>query len=473
MGKLSVILVFAAILTGGTLVFNMQRTSLDTDTRLAYQQEQFFAREAAFAGMEIEMRERIRLVIPTDPPTGFTAGISGVNDVPYNGAFYSVTGNLGACPGVADWDSLATYGYPSVSPGLLMDVTSVGRYGSGVNAVYHEVNGCYVVIPAASSTPPWSEYAFISNDDFNFNGGVSVDTISGLGNIHSNGTMDLGPNVSITGNVTYTEEGGTIHHNAETGIVQEGEGITMTPFDPYVPGYIPDATAGHRVDNTTLDLKNSEVIAPPGWFDGKELSAGELGTKENPFYWYVEGDINISGNTHIRLPVFTIVVSTGSLSISGSASVTVSKDASPESSSSVDVKTWIESNLSPEGEGMLGWYVNGDYYLPNHYDPRIDENTNGGVTLGGTGNFVGNVFTNGNYTLQGGGQGSNLIGSVAAYGTIEGKGGGQGNNQARNFWYAGMAEEIIHPGAMIHSNIISLISISEWVDPVIRNTGGI
>jgi hypothetical protein len=478
MGKLSIILVFAAILTGGTLVFNIQRTSLDTDSRLAYQQEQFFAREAAFAGMEIEMRERLRLVQPNINPDGFTVGI-GINDVPYNGAFYSVTGTLGSCQALgaspANWDTLgvAPYNFPTgVNNGQIMDVTSVGRYGTGANATFHEVNGCFVVLNASSSLPPWSDYAFISNDHFEFNGGVSIDTINGIGNVHSNSSIDLGPRVRIAGNVTYVTDG-DIKNGTQTASFQEGTGVSMEPFDPYLPTYIPDASLGHRVDNVTQNLQNSEIIAPPGWSENTVLEPGQLGTKENPFYWYIDGDLSISGNIHVRLPVYTIVVATGSFSVEGSASVTVSKEPKPESNSDADVKAWIESNLSPEGEGMLGWYVNGEYYLPNNYDPRIDEDTTGGVDLKGTGNFVGNIFTNGSFTLSGGGQGSNIVGSVAAYGTITGNGGGQGNNQARNFWYAGMADEIIHPGAMIPSNIISLVSISEWVDPVIKNTGGI
>jgi hypothetical protein len=468
MGKLSVILVFAAILTGGTLVFNMQRTSLDTDSRLAYQQAQFFAREAAFAGMEIEMRESIRLVAPGNPPTGFSSGFS-VPFQPYEGAFYSVNAVRGSCPNVANWDSLGTlYNYPSVSAGLLMDVTSVGRYGTGADAIYHEVNGCYVVINAASSTPPWSEYAFISNEDFTFNGAVSVDTIAGLGNIHSNGTMDLGPQVRIAGNVTYVESG-TTKPGTETGSFQPGEGVSMTPFDPYEVTYMPDASLGHRIESASPSISGDVTIAPSTW-NGSPPAAGELGSKENPYYWYINGDLTLGGTTHLRLPVYTIIVITGDLTVGGSASVTVSEESAPASGSGSALTSWIESNLSPEGEGMLGFYVNGTYYEPNG---SINDPAPGGVELNGTGNFVGNVFTNGSYTLSGGGQGSNLIGSVAAYGDVTGHGGGGGANRARNFWYAGMADEIVHPGTMIPSNIISLISISEWVDPVIRNTGGI
>ncbi len=435
MGKMSVILVFAAILIGGTVLYSMQQSSLQAGEHTSANQLESMARNAAHAGLERELRDVFRTVTATIPPGDWSSFQR--LDVPYNGGTYSVVGEVGDCSGVdinsAQMDSIRNR--PNFNPSQhLIDVTATGTYPiprgqryQDMTEIQHQVQACYVRLDQSDPVPPAFDYAFISNDNFRFNAGIDVKALDGEGNIHSNDDMYLGPNVDINGHVTYEESAdGTLHNNASASSFEPGPGVPMEPFDP--EEYRPEDM--HDLYTTPDDI-------PGGDFQIGDEAYGKDGTA--PFVWFHDGDLTLDGTQHLHLPGHTTIIVTGEFKVGGSANITATNTL-PTDPQYDDTEEWIEHNIDESGDVKAAFFVDDD------------------IEIHGSGSIVGNLFTNGDFTLSGGGTGSNLVGSVSAVGEIDGRGGGTG----RNFWYASISEQNVIPGVKIPLELISMIAISEW-----------
>src|SRR5690606_20387986 len=79
-------------------------------------------------------------------------------------------------------------------------------------------------------------------------------------------------------------------------------------------------------------------------------------TADNPFIWFVDGNFSMSGNTHLILPGYTIIVVTGTLSISGTADITGIAELPPRKGSESEMRDWIyEIGRASCREGVTNW----------------------------------------------------------------------------------------------------------------------
>jgi hypothetical protein len=442
MGNMSIILVLAAILSAGTALFTMQRTSLATDTALSTQQFEYLAREAAFAGMEIEMREAVLQVDVSLNPTWTGVNFAGT-EKPYNGGTYKVTGTPGSCSRtVNDLSTLSGAPFFLASNNQLLEVTATGKYSVSDENVYHEVVTCFVVVDASSAVPPAFKYAFVSNQHLNFNSNIDIIAyLDGMGSIHSNSSLYLGSNVTIDGHVTMVD----INHKdtdnkadpSQIGSWGPGDSVPLKPFDPAEYNTNPNPFIG--LSGASMSGNNVTV-------DNTARIGGPHCTLEAVCDYYLPGHLLVKG--HLIVEGFTRIVIAGELNVQGNASVTADGTLPPDKATETQLKEWIDRQLADDGKTKTAFYVNGV------------------VDIGGGAQMVGTIYTNGDFRLGGGGSGTNLVGSVAAVGSMDTKGGGKGGN----FWYAPITEQIVLPGVIVPENIITVAGASEWRNAVIKHS---
>jgi len=452
MGKLSLLLVIAALFTSGLVFYNVQGNTLRADQRVWDQQQHVLARDAASTGLSVAVR---RLADNLNGNWQTVATALQQTDVAHNGGTYSVAATTGtdcsALPSADVTTALASYGVTNAARDVIQ-ITSTGSYASaGGTPRRHQIVACYLQADWNDPMPPSFLYSFISNNTFTFNGGIEVTSIAnldGYGNIHSNNNMVLGPQVTIQGHATMSSlTGNSVHQNTSVVSFGQGPSVPMTAFDPNVfrtqnnipASGQPSLTNGtFRYDGGNVSLSGNVTIRDP------DMPADH--NVNTPYIWFVNGDLTISNNAHLTLPDHTIIMVTGTINIGGSASVTVTGTEPPNNANSTQFNAWVNQQLH-EGRPPIAWYGNGN------------------VTLGGQGSVVGNFYTNGNFTLNGGGQGGNLVGSVAALGTVTGHGGGQGTN----FVYAQVGQQNVIPGVLLPGKQIVRLALAEWTGPVLDN----
>ncbi|MFW5973181.1 MAG: hypothetical protein ACOCTG_04250 [Bacteroidota bacterium] len=409
----------------------MQQTQQLTDAALSEYQYHLLAREAATAGHTLAGRTLSRNVLTTG-----AWGTVAWKDVAHDGGTYSVSVTPDACSNLSSDKRLAVQFALNLSAGDLIEVTSTGQYEApfGADSLQgHSIVACYAKSKTSSGMPPALEFAFISQQTFDWNGGPDLLSyvLDGDGNVHSNDDMVLGPQVEIEGHATYvTDTGSKAHEKTDVYSFQQGDTVPLQAFDPEV--FRP--AEAHTYFTGSYDVSGTVTIG------------SDAHTEDNPFIWFIDGDLSVGNNAHLVLPGHTIIVTTGTFTVSGTANVTAVPDLPPDKGTEEEMRAWITRNLTEDGKNKIAFYSNGD------------------AEVGGTGAMVGNVYTNGDFTLNGGGKGSNFVGAVTALGEITANGGGNGNN----FWYTGAHDSVVIPGIMIPGqNIITLVAISEWTDSVV------
>jgi hypothetical protein len=431
MGKLALILVLGAFITTALLSNSATTSTLRAEERVWTQHYQLVARDAATTGMSATVRKLAgRLnqnwsdyLYEFNSPT-----------VTYNGSKYSVTSVLNQCNILSP--SRLTNVTAAYTGGQIIQVTATGRMQSAAGPVEHELVACYLQADWNSPTPPAFQYSFISNQHFNFNGGPDIKSLDGEGNVHSNGQMDLGPQVEIIGHATYSTPGGD---NKSTKVMsyEEGPSVPMTAFDP----------EDFRTDNAIPASGSGSVITDDYRFDDGDLTLGGnsttmiSGTSE-PFVWFIDGNLTIDAD--VQIPASTVIVATGTVEFKGKANVTTTGTTPPKNATDDQLKAWVESQLI-DGHPPGAWYANGN------------------VSINGSPNVVGNFYTNGSFTLDGGGNGGNLIGSVAAMDGITANGGGNGNN----FWFVEISDQNVIPGVLLPGKQLVRVAVAEWINPLL------
>jgi hypothetical protein len=150
--------------------------------------------------------------------------------------------------------------------------------------------------------PKFMQYAIATDSDIEFKGNVAVKISSDLSNdmnanVHTNGTLTVSGNaVEINGFGSYSNGASGIHVD--------------NTFDPnYNPTSLPthyDADPIPIPDFTEVDYLSALDAFGNPMVDNSTTGTTELsgsydfgGTREDPYVWYIEGDLNITGDTQI------------------------------------------------------------------------------------------------------------------------------------------------------------------------------
>ena len=238
-------------------------------------------------------------------------------------------------------------------------------------------------VEMADEAPPFMRYAIMTDEDLNLNGNVLTDLyIDGdeantlNANMHTNGSL------SISGNALTVKGFGTYVQSATA---NPASALT-TAFQPY---YNPTNDPVTK-QVTAIDVPDFDITAFTSKVDVDQTSGGDValsgtydlgGTRENPYVWYVDGNMTASGGTNIKGYVMFVV--SGDISMSGNV------DASQGAYTGSD-----ESNVA--------FYAGGSVSLSGNAKVYGQIFSGGGLSfLNGTPRVYGSVATKGAVTLSG------------------------------------------------------------------------
>jgi hypothetical protein len=446
MGQLSLYLVLATFLVSGAVLYNSSRSVDRTEEKVWEHQFRVLAQDAAGTGMAATAKKLGEAVNNVGGFTSHSDYPFTATNVPYESGTYSVQTFHNQCS-VLSASNIANVVSDFGPISEWIEIRSTGEYTSTVNnssTHRHQLRGCYIRADWGQFAPPAFNYGFISDQNATFNGGTIESFVDGYGHVHANGNMTIRPQTVINGHVTYTGDD-NVHQNATVASHGSGPAVPMTEFSASefalangIPGACADANVCRH--DSGFSAGSNMTIAPPGG-----------GTREdNPFIWYIDGDFALTGTTHITVPQFTVIVVTGNVSISGSASLTVTGTNAPNCNNcSEQQREWVESQLIDGETVPIAWYGEGN------------------VTINGSGSVVGNFYVNGDVTLNGGGTGMNTVGSFAALGGMTVNGGAGATRT--NFWFIEVAEQNVIPGVALPGKQIVRVALAEWTEPVLAN----
>lgn len=406
----------------GFFLFASQRTSNRTDEVLAEYHYKVLAREAAVTGVNLTVRQLV-----ADPDNWMTGSFGYASEVYYNTRF-AVT-------------------VAAVDPDTV-DLESTGTDQSGVQVIHARYAKGYTTI----AVPPAFKYAIISDLDLTLNGQAEILAVDSTANasIHANVNLTVnGSGVHIEGYGSFDEEGGsgTVNpekaiddvfdpnddtNGAETDNLVEGEYIDIPQLNP--DDYDEAPKESHFV--TQSDTSLTGVIDVQAWAASEGLGAS-VGTYDEPFRLFVDGDLTISGG--VTILGYAQIVTRGSIFISGSvtSSVTPVPDKNAPDS---EWEAWTQANLDAAGNTKIGWYANVD------------------ISVSGNSTVVGQLFANGSIDLNGGGgQDMNILGGVTSSDVDINVNGGV------VIRYAEISEKVVIPGfTQIVPEGVRLIAWAEW-----------
>jgi len=430
MGQTSIIIGIAATIMLGIILFTSQRTSNDTDMALADYTYKVLAREAAVTGVNLTVRKLVA------DPEDWTVGAYGFAKTAYHNAAFTVI-------------------VTAIDPDTV-DIRSTGTDQTGKQIIQARYAKGYSTI----AVPPAFKYAIISDQDLTLNGQAEVLSVDDGSNadIHANGALTSnGSKILVEGYASYDGVGGSATVNPEKAIDEifvpnsdtndtvdedgnpievsnlvEAEYIDIPVLDPYLYDEAPEESNFVTLGDTAL-TGTTDFIA---W--GNEIDPTlNIGTAENPFLLFVEGNLTISGGT--TMLGYVQVVTRGSISISGN--VTSSVVPVPDKNASDEVwADWTAANLDAAGSTKIGWYAAGD------------------ITISGGSSVVGQLFSNSSITLNGGGgQDMNIIGGITSSNIDINVNGGI------VIQYAEISEKVVIPGfTLIVPEGVRLMAWAEW-----------
>jgi hypothetical protein len=412
----------------GIYLFSSQRTTNQTDVEVAEYEYKVLAREAAVTGINLTVR---KLVADSDNWATSTASYGYAGEA-YHGASFTVS---------------VTAVHPDT-----VDLEATGIRQSGIQVI----NARYAKGYTTVAVPPAFKYAIISDLDLTLNGKaeiLAVDDESNA-NIHANEDLTINGNkVHVEGYASFDDEGsgsGTVNPEKAINDVMdpnsidypiedqpdnlvEGEYVDVPSLDPTLYDEIGESHAVIGGDFSFTD----EVIDFRTWADTSGTIANNVGTIDEPFRLYINGDLTISGG--VTVLGYAQIITFGSISISGNVTASVSpvpgKNA-PES----EWEAWRETNVDAAGNTTIGWYSNED------------------ITVSGGSAVVGQLYANGTISLNGGGgEEMNIIGGVTSTNVDINVNGGV------VIQYAEISEKVVIPGFNLTvPEGVRLIAWAEW-----------
>jgi hypothetical protein len=356
MGKAAILIILSSVAFGSMYAFGAKEEVREAENRLSTHQYEVLARNAALAGYN-EARQHL-----TDNYSGAPSTLHGT----YEEAVYDVVIDRNGATA-----NVRSTGTMTASDGREIDFM--------LDAAIEKES----TVEMADEAPPFMRYAIMTDEDLNLNGNVLTDLyIDGdeantlNANMHTNGSL------SISGNALTVKGFGTYVQSATA---NPASALT-TAFQPY---YNPTNDPVTK-QVTAIDVPDFDITAFTSKVDVDQTSGGDValsgtydlgGTRENPYVWYVDGNMTASGGTNIKGYVMFVV--SGDISMSGNV------DASQGAYTGSD-----ESNVA--------FYAGGSVSLSGNAKVYGQIFSGGGLSfLNGTPRVYGSVATKGAVTLSG------------------------------------------------------------------------
>jgi hypothetical protein len=271
------------------------------------------------------------------------------------------------------------------------------------HGVNHRIEAIYAKGLISGGLPEVFSYALVAEDELRLNGATEIMSANGANNanIHANDNLRTsGNNVHVEGygtsvtspNVTPASKINDIFDpnddsNGASDNAFSASAIDIPEFDPALYSTSPPADLVIPGNYTMTSINRA-------WLTSNGYGA-EVGTKDHPFLIYVGGNLTASGTVVID-NLYTQFMVEGSMTLSGS----VASSATPLPAANASQATWdayYAANLDAAGKTQIGYF--------------IDD----GITFNGNISIVGELYTNGTVTLNGGGnRRRNVLGAIVS-----------------------------------------------------------
>jgi len=235
----------------------------------------------------------------------------------------------------------------------------------------------------ADEAPTYLQYALLTEENLNLNGDIMTDLyVQGdedntlNANMHTNGNLHIrGNSVEVRGFGTYVGSG-----------TSNPGGALLSSFDPhYNPTGDPVAQQTTAVDIPVFDVTSfMDRVTADQTTVGNESINSDLdlgGTREDPYIWFIDGDLFVTGNAQLSGYVMFIV--DGDVTFTGNMTAGDSGyDGGDESSIALYASGSVSLSGNTEVYGQI--YAGGDVALA-----RGTTTVNGSMTTLGTGDLRG------------------------------------------------------------------------------------
>ena len=198
-------------------------------------------------------------------------------------------------------------------------ITSIGTMydpdGSPVqHYIYAKVLREGTTVTTIPAEPPaWMQYALISERDLTLNGNVTIDTVRVVGsqgviynaNIHTNGKITVNGAVTVRGFGTY-KTSKQINPN-------QPQRFFKPYYNPTNDGVLKQLANGVLIPSATMDPAALNAKMAPDSTTGSVTLNGNIdfrlkgATRENPFIWYVDGNLTMNGSVKMTGYVIFLV----------------------------------------------------------------------------------------------------------------------------------------------------------------------
>jgi hypothetical protein len=351
MGKTSIMALAAFLVVGATRQLQVRDTEIATEHRDAQTRFEMLARNAAHYGFERAKQYAASPAPVNDAKTGV-----------YMGAGYSAS---------------ITFS------GDVAKVRAIGMTQDATGAVipYRIVSDLKREITLPSAAPQFMQFALLSQSDLTLSGSILVDTFRVEGdtrapsnaNVHTNGTIRVnGASARVRGFGTYAvnkqvgqETKVFVPYSNPTGaeVLARTPAVTLPTFTPQ------GVAAALGADRTTTG-----GLSLSGTHDFTALGA----TRDNPFVWYVDGNVTVARNTLFK--GYVVMAVKGNLDLSGGETIGLDNGFS-------------ESNAA--------WYTSGTISFSGNSEVWGQFYTSGNVVFSGTPRIYGSIATRATATISG------------------------------------------------------------------------
>src|SRR5690606_2200684 len=264
-------------------------------------------------------------------------------------------------------------------------IKSVGTASAAETDVNYTVDATIereVIGGLAEKAPPFMRYAVISEEDLELNGNILMDLyVEGNyentlnANMHTNGSLTVhGMAATVRGFGTYVNSAYATPFKALEKAFNPYNNPNNDAVTQRVPRVdIPEFNAADYLSKIGSDQTSTGPVSLSG-----TLNLG--GTREDPYVWYIQGDLSASGGVHIN--GYALFIVDGNVELSGDFRASQSVHTGAD-----------EGNVAIYAKGVVEMGGNADLYGQVYSE--------GGVVLHGTPRVYGSIASKGPVTLSG------------------------------------------------------------------------